>query len=131
MRKYGEHGDAVAAFLTEVAHQDLTTWQELSLEPLGTTEATVEATHAITKLRLPAAARTSVVNAAAKAYVNLDLDPADFPGLFRRSNIRGGIESAAVAIAAGDQLDAAHRETLLRPFADAGFTSAAEALDQH
>ncbi|MEV7972109.1 hypothetical protein [Cellulomonas sp. NPDC089187] len=128
MSRYGHEGAAVSAFLAEVAQQDIATWQALSDGPLDSTEQMVDAADAITRLPLSAPVRTAVTSDAARAYVDLALDPADFPGLFRLGNVRDGIESAAVALAAGDSLDRVHRETLLRPFADAGFASAQAAL---
>lgn len=130
MSEYGAHGDLVEAFLTEVGRQDPAIWQELSSGPLSATQERIDASAALTRIALPDAARAAVVDAAMEAYLALNLDPGDFPGVFRLSSIRGGIETAAVAIAAGDALTGVHRETLLRPFADAGFASAAAALDR-
>ncbi|GIG25697.1 hypothetical protein [Cellulomonas denverensis] len=130
MEKYGQHGDLVVSFLDEVAHQDLATWQAISDGPLDVTKDTVAATDAITKADIPEGVRRAVADLGTQAYAQLDLDPGDFPGPLQRGLIAIRINSAVFAIAGGSALERAHREILLRPFADHGFTSAAEALER-
>lgn len=130
MGTYGTHDDLVTGFLAEVARQDEATWHHLSEGPLRPSPERDDAVHALTTVPMPAPVRTAVADVAPHAFAGLGLDLADFPGPLELLSVRWAIEAALFAIAGCDHLSREHAETLLRPFADAGFTSAAAALDR-
>ncbi|MFB9954149.1 hypothetical protein [Cellulomonas denverensis] len=120
----------MTGFLAEVARQDKATWRQLSEGPLRPSPERDDAVHALTAMPVPAPVRTAVADVASHAFTGLGLDLADFPGPLELLSVRSAIEAALFAIAGCDRLSRAHAETLLRPFADAGFASAATALDR-
>lgn len=127
MSKYGPHGQEVEAFLTEVRTTDRATWAAL-LEQVRPSQAQIDATDAVMAARLSAAVRTAVDADAVAAFRSLGLAPEDFPGRRQLMRLDDAINTAAFALAAGDQLAPEHAVTLLRPFAAVGFTSVAEPL---
>jgi hypothetical protein len=127
MSKYGPHGQAVADFLAEVRASGHEVWAAL-LEHVRPSEAQVEATDAVMAVRLSASVRTAVDAEAVAAFRSLGLTPEEFPGRRQLMRIDDAINTAAFALAAGDQLAPEHAAILLRPFAAVGFTSVAEPL---
>lgn len=129
MPSYGDHGDLVAAFLDEVAARGVDEWRELGTGGLGRSQTRTDAIAVLVDTDIPEPVRAAVSAAADRAYGALGLQESDFGSPFPLGRVRTGISTGAMAIAAGDRLGRAEREALLRPFADAGFTSAATALD--
>lgn len=117
---YGEHHDEVQAFLDEVVATPRATWVDLMAR-----DSTVQERPAAVKAivgGLPAAVRGAVSSAALEAIDEVGLSDEDLSGR-RRRQLRDRVESAAVAVARGDDLAPEHREVLLRPFVDTGFSS--------
>ncbi|GAA3658374.1 hypothetical protein [Microbacterium marinilacus] len=127
-KRYGEHGDLVTAFLDEVAVRSLDEWRALGSGGLGRSLERTAAIAVLVDADIPEPARAAVSRAADRAYGALGLQESDFGSPYPLGRVRTGISTAAMAIAAGDRLEARSRELLLRPFADAGFVSAAAAL---
>ncbi|MGC5617055.1 hypothetical protein [Georgenia sp. Z1491] len=119
-QKFGEHHDEVQAFLDEVVATPRATWVDLMAG-----DSTVQERPAAVKAivgGLPAAVRGAVSSAALEAIDEVGLSDDDLSGR-RRRQLRDRVESAAVAVARGDDLAPEHREVLLRPFVDTGFSS--------
>lgn len=127
VHRYRPHGEAVAAFLDEVRATEKDGWRAYAGRARPS-RAEVDAVVALTTVRLAGPVRTAVHSAALAAFRSLDLDAADLPGGARISVVAGGIKSGAIAVAAGEALDAQHRQALLGPFAEAGFVSVAGSL---
>ena len=125
---HGPHGDLVDAFLAEVRRATPDDWRDFA-RAATPTQASVDATRAVTGLRLSAATLSSVDSAALKTYraVLPSLDDTAGPGR-RRSSIAGRIRSASSAVSGHDQLDPTHLAVLLRPFAEIGCATAAQVL---
>lgn len=123
----GRHGELVDEFLDEVRGTSLEQWRVFATHSVPS-EADVEATRATTDIKLSAATLTSMNAAATNAYRSLGLDRSMFESRLYPSRIATSIRVASRAIAGHDQLDPRHLETLLRPFAAIGFTSATRLL---
>ncbi|MGC5628019.1 hypothetical protein ACPYO6_07195 [Georgenia sp. Z1344] len=118
--KYGQHHDDVQAFLDEVVATPSETWVGLMAG-----DTTVQERPAAVKAivgGLPAAVRGAVSSAALAAISEVGLTDEHLTGR-RRRQLHDRVETAAVAIARGDDLAPEHREVLLRPFVTSGFTS--------
>lgn len=124
---HGKHGELVDEFLEEVRGANLERWRIFATHSVPS-EADVDAVRALTQLPLSAATLTSVNSAATKAYRGLGLDRSMFGNRLFPTRIATSIGVASKAIAGHDQLDPDHLQTLLRPFAAAGFTSASRLL---
>lgn len=122
---YGTHGDLVEQFLDEVRSHP-TDWPRLAQN--ADVPAQRPAVRALSDLRWPAALLAAVDSAAATAYCSLGVARDSFDDSFALGTIKVAISAAAKAIAARDKLAAEHVETLVRPFADEGYRSAAAVL---
>src|SRR4051794_28709758 len=127
MSKYGPHGEQVAEFLDEVRGSEPDVWTAL-VERVRPSTAQVEAVNAVVAARLSASVQAAVDADAVAAFRSLELSPDDFPGRRQLMRIDDAINAAAFALAAGDQVAPEHAVTLLRPFADVGFTPVVEPL---
>jgi hypothetical protein len=127
MSKYGPQGDQVAEFLDEVRASGPEVWRAL-LEHVRPSTARVEAVDGVAGARLSASVQAAVDADAVAAFRSLGLTTDDFPGRRELMRIDDAINAAAFALAAGDQVAPEHAVTLLRPFADVGFTSVVEPL---
>lgn len=129
MTNYGPHNDVISAFLEQVRTADLETWHALAIAAMPT-QVTLDATRALTTVKLPASVRTSVHSAAVRAFRDLHLQRDDFPGRRDMPRVEDAIDTACMAIAARDQLSPEHLHALLDPFVQVGFDAARAAL-QH
>ena len=126
---FGSRGDVVARFLEEVRRASVEDWRQylqcVSEQPRG---ARREAFRTL-EPRLSAAVESAVDRAADEAYRSLRLSGEQFPGQEARFiALQTDVIAAAQVLAAGGAVPAESREVLLRPFADAGFEAAEEAL---
>ncbi|MGO1509448.1 MAG: hypothetical protein ACTHXO_06010 [Actinomycetaceae bacterium] len=124
--KFGAHHEAVEAFLDEVRATPREAWADLMAG-----DTTVQERPAAVKAivgGLPAPTRSAVDKAARDAIAGVGLTDDDLPGR-RRRQLGDRVTTAAVALARGGDLAAEHREVLLRPFVDVGFTSVTSSTD--
>jgi hypothetical protein len=123
--KFGPHGALVAEFLGEVRTRDIDWPQFADAANTDTVRAAMEAT---SSARWSTSMQGAVYQEALDTFKSLNLARSDFGAPMAMSRVRNMIQVAAKVIALEEQITAETASTVLRPFADAGVTSAAAAL---
>lgn len=122
--RFGKSGSDVEQFFREVSNtRDPGRWTKV-LSGYDS-RSRIAAIDAIREVGLPASVSSAISKAKYSAVAPIGLADSDFP------DVRRGVQRtlamvglAAVALALGAKLPSEHREALLAPFAEAGFTSA-------
>jgi len=112
--KYGKNGEAVAAFLEEVAATDLDGWRAFLDLEWPSPELTA-AGRAMNKVPMSASVNSAVDGACLRTLRGLG----NIDRLMGASTIASRVEAAAKTLAVGDALAPEHLRVILEPFAAA------------
>lgn len=127
--KFGPNAPRVVAFLDDVRNSDVASWRSYVDLPLPPRLERKTAVRAMGDVPLSASVAAAISKESLAAFRATGVDSSMFPEKTARFlAIPSDIELACTAIAAGDRVSHEHARSLLKPFADAGLTSAAEEI---